>query len=218
MDESVILGGLRDAVVEGDKDKVIHWSETAISEGVNPIKAIQEGLTIGITAVGDAFSEGEVFLPQLVMSADAMKAGSTLLEAEIARLGIEEADSRGKVIIGTVEGDVHDIGKTIVATILAAEGYDVTDLGINVPPGKFVDVAIKRKADVIALSALLSTTIREQAKVIDTLKERGVRDNFYVLVGGGAVTPEFAQDIGADGYGADAVDAVRWVHSKLVTD
>jgi trimethylamine corrinoid protein len=152
------------------------------------------------------------------MSADAMKAGSALFEAEIARLGIEDVDSRGKIVIGTVEGDVHDIGKTIVATILAAEGYDVTDLGINVPANKFIDTAINKKADVIALSALLSTTIREQAKVIDTLKERGVRDKFSVLVGGGAVTPGFAQDIGADGYGADAVDAVRWVKSTLATD
>lgn len=215
MDELKILDELQKAVIEGDKDEVVHWSKIAIAEGVNPILAIQKGLTIGITAVGDAFSTGDVFLPQLVMSADAMKAGSALFEEEIMRLGIDDDSKRGKIIIGTVQGDVHDIGKTIVSTILSAEGFDVTDLGINVPPDKFIDMAIKKKADIIALSALLSTTIREQARVIQALEEKGVRNNFSVLIGGGAVTPQFAKDIGADGYGADAVDAVRWVKSKL---
>ncbi|MBN1318516.1 MAG: corrinoid protein [Anaerolineales bacterium] len=218
MDELKILDELKNAVIEGDKDQVIHWSQVAISEGINPIQAIQKGLTIGITAVGDAFSTGDVFLPQLVMSADAMKAGSALFEAEILRLGIEDDSSQGKIIIGTVQGDVHDIGKTIVSTILSAEGFDVIDLGINVTPDQFIDTAIKKKADIIALSALLSTTIREQARVIQSLEEKGIRDNFRVLIGGGAVTSKFAEDIGADGYGADAVDAVRWVKATLGTD
>jgi corrinoid protein of di/trimethylamine methyltransferase len=218
MDENEILKNMHDAVVEGEKEEVIKWANTAIAEGVNPVEAIQQGLTPAITKVGDGFAVGRIFLPELVMCAEAMKAGSSILEEEIVRQGLEGKASLGRIVIGTVAGDVHDIGKSLVSTILTAEGFDVIDLGTNVSSEQFIAVTKDKSPDIIGLSALLTTTIREQRHVIEALVESGLRDQVKVIVGGGAVTPEFAENIGADGYGADPIEAVRLAKAIVQAD
>lgn len=216
MNEVEILNGLKKAIETYERDDAIKWAEVAIKEHIDPIKAIQEGLTAGILEVGRGFGEGKRFLPELVLSADIMKAASSILEEEIARRGLDDRKSSiGRIVIGTVAGDIHDIGKSIVSTILSANGFKVIDLGTDVPTSTFIEVVTKERPDILALSALLSTTIREQGKVIQALVENGFREKVKVIVGGGVVNEDHARSIGADGYGADAVEAVSLARRLL---
>jgi corrinoid protein of di/trimethylamine methyltransferase len=181
---------------------------------VDPLKAIEDGLTQGIKEVGDKFGKGEIFLPELVMAAESMKKALEILEPELKKEK-KERKTLGRVLLGTVAGDIHSIGKTIVAAMLSANGFDVYDLGTDVSPENFVAKVKELKPDILGLSALLTTTLPEQRVVIEILKKEGLRDKVKVIIGGAPASKEWAEEIGADGYGADAMEAVK-VAKKLI--
>jgi corrinoid protein of di/trimethylamine methyltransferase len=213
-DTSDLLDRLREAVVRGDPPEAVELARQAIAEGIDPLFAYEQGLREGITEVGDGFACGDVFLPDLVIAAEAMKEAAEIFEAEIAKTGGERA-SLGRVVIGTVSGDLHDIGKTILGTILNAHGFEVVDLGVNVPADTFVEAVREHQPDVVGMSSLLTITAKELTNVISKLTDAGLRDGVKVVVGGGAVTQEFADAIGADGYGHDAELGVRIVKELI---
>lgn len=217
MSESELLTGLRNAVIEGNIDAAERLAKQVVAEGVDPLRAFDEGLRQGITEVGDGFACGDYFLPDLVLSAEAMKAASIVLEQEIARTGVVRERS-GKVVMGTVEGDLHDIGKTIVGTLLAAHGFEVVDLGVNVSAKAFLAAVREHQPQILGMSSLLTITAKELKKVIDALQEAGIRATVKVMIGGGAVTKEFADSIGADGFAHDAELAVRVAKHVLEPD
>ena len=169
---------------------------------------------MAIKQIGEGFGRGELFLPDLVGGADAMLAAMPIIEEEIKRIGGNHK-SLGTVVIGTVYGDIHNIGKSMVATLMTAEGFSVYDVGINVTAEQFIEEIRQRKPDILAMSALLTTTAQEQRKVIETLKKDGLRDKVKIMVGGGAITQEFADSIGADGYDATAPGAAKLARRLL---
>lgn len=201
-----VLEEITNMVVEGNKEGVVTAVNKALNQGVNPTDIIQMGLTQGINTVGDKFEKMEMYLPEMLISAEAMKAGVEIVKPHIKGESIQQ---EGVVVIGTIQGDVHDIGKTIVAFYLDVCGFKVYDLGTEVPIYTFVEQAEEKGADIIGISALLSTTMAYIPDVIEELKRREVRDKYIVMVGGGAVTPEWAREIGADGSGEDFAQAAR---------
>lgn len=201
-----ILEDIAGAVIEGDKEQVMAVVNKALAQNVNPMDIIEKGLTQGIHIVGDKFEKMEMYLPEMLMSAEAMKAGVEVVKPHIKEGAILQ---EGVVVIGTVQGDVHDIGKNIVAFYLDVSGFKVYDLGKDTPPYVFAEQAEEKGADIIGISALLTSTMAYIPDVIDELKGRGLREKYIVMVGGGAVTPEWASRIGADGYGADFAEAAR---------
>ncbi|NLF12540.1 MAG: cobalamin-binding protein [Anaerolineaceae bacterium] len=198
------------AVIDGLPDKARQLAEQALSQGIDPLEAINRGYKPGMDVVGEGFANGDLFIPDLMMSGEAMKAAIAALEGELSRRK-QQRDVLGKVVIGTVEGDIHEIGKTLVATMLAANGFEVYDLGVDVSARAFVDKVREVDADVLGLSALLTTTILNQETVILTLKEAGLRDRVKVIIGGVPASEEWAQEIGADGYAENATEAVATV-------
>jgi len=202
-----IFENLRKAIVEYDSEAAAHWTKEAIKKKVDPLK-IADVLTKAIREIGDGYSKGELFLPDLIGAANAMQSAMPIIQEEIKKRGDEEK-TLGTVVIGTVYGDIHNIGKTMVATLLTAHGFKVYDLGTNVPSEKFMEAIKKYNADILAMSALLTTTAPEQEKTIHALKKEGLRGRVKVMVGGSAITEEFAKSIGADAYGATALDAVE---------
>jgi len=202
-----ILESLKKAVIEYDREAAASWARKALEEGIDPIEAV-DALTEGIKQVGDGYGRGELFLPELVGAAEVMKRAVPILEEEINRRG-KKRETAGVIVLGTVKGDIHDIGKNIVATLLTIDGFSVIDLGVDVAAEKFVEAIVKHKPGILAMSALLTMTASEQRKVIDTLKKEGIRDKVKVMVGGGAITQGFADDIGADGYDPTAVGAAK---------
>lgn len=202
-----VLENLKKAIVECDSEEAVNLARRAIQEKIDPIK-ILAAMTAAIRQVGDSFGKGELWLPDLVGAADAMTSATPIIEKEIKRRGITR-ESLGTVVIGTVYGDIHTIGKTMVATLLIAEGFVVNDLGINVTSERFVEGIKKYKADILAMSALMTMTAPEQRKVIETLKKEELRDKVKIMVGGGAITQEFANSVGADGYDPTAPGAVK---------
>ena len=202
-----VLENLKKAIVEYDSEEAANLARRAIQEKIDPIKTLA-AMTAAIKQVGDGFGKGELWLPDLVGAADAMTSATPIIEEEIKRRGMQR-ESLGTVVIGTVYGDIHTIGKTMVATLLTAEGFVVNDLGINVTSERFVEGIKKYKADILAMSALMTMTAPEQRKVIGTLKKEGLRDKVKIMVGGGAITQEFANSIGADGYDPTAPGAVK---------
>lgn len=214
MSESEILVQLKDAVVRGDRAAAVELAEQVVAAGMDPIQAYEDGLRAGITIVGDGFSNGDLFLPDLALAAETMKAAGAVLEAEIQRRGTAR-EVIGKVIIGTVEGDLHDIGKTIVGTMLNTRGFEIIDLGVNVSKESFIEAVKVHEPLLLGMSSLLTITARHLGEVIYALGEQGMRDKIKVMVGGGAVTADYAEEIGADGYGQDAEQAVR-VAKQLV--
>lgn len=202
-----ILENLKKAVIEYDRAAASHWADRALAEGIDPLVAL-DALTQAIRHVGDLFGQGELWLPDLVGASEAMSGATEILEAEIRRIGATQK-SLGVIVIGTVQGDIHDIGKNMVATLLKAAGFQVQDLGVNIPPGQFIEAITTHQADILAMSALLTTTASEQRKVIEALKEAGLRNQVKVIVGGGGISREFAQQIGADGYEPTAPAAVE---------
>jgi len=202
-----LLENLKKAIVEYDSEEAVNLARRAIQEKIDPIK-ILAAMTAAIRQVGDGFGKGELWLPDLVGAADAMTSATPIIEKEIKRRGITR-ESLGTVVIGTVYGDIHTIGKTMVATLLTAEGFVVNDLGINVTSERFVEGIKKYKADILAMSALMTMTAPEQRKIIETLKKEELRDKVKIMVGGGAITQEFANSIGADGYDPTAPGAVK---------
>jgi len=200
---------IKNATVDLNREECLKLVQEALDAGINPLEVIENGLKRGIQIVGTRYEEGELFIVDLMMVAAAMKAAIELLEPHISA-EMKEKTSAGKVLIGTVEGDVHDIGKTIVATLLTANGFDVTDLGTDLSASKFSENVKEIKPDIIGMSALLTTTMPKMKEVIEALEKEDLRDSVKVLVGGAPVTQEFAEKIGADGYAKDAEEAVKW--------
>lgn len=198
---------MRQSIVDGDPEAAAALARHSLQAGVDPLPAVQQGFIPGLDFVGAQFACGEMFLPDLVLAGEAMKAALAVLEPEMRSRGTRRK-TLGRVVLGTVQGDIHEIGKTLVATMLTANGFEVYDLGADVPAERFVDKAREVGADIVGLSALLTTTMAHQTDVIRTLERAGLRPRVKVLVGGAPVTIEWATEIGADGYGADAMSAV----------
>ncbi len=197
----------KQAVIDGDMQLAADLAREAIDAGVDLGACIDEGFVAGIHEVGRLWEEGEFFLPELMQGADAMKAAMDVVRPELLKTNQDTA-SGPRVVIGTVQGDIHDIGKTLVATFLEANNFEVLDLGRDVPLETFVDTAEQKDARLICLSALLTTTMPGQEKVIEMVKERGLKDRISVMVGGAPVRRAYAEEIGADAFGANAVEAV----------
>ena len=209
-----ILENLKKTILEYDAEGAANWARKAVDEKVDPIEAL-DTLTVAVRQVGDGFSRGELWLPDLVGAAAAMQAAIPVLEEELRRRRVKRK-SLGIVVIGTVFGDIHNIGKDMLSTLLTAGGFEVHDLGINVKAEKFLEAIEEYETDILAMSALLTTTALEQRKVIETLREKGIRDKVKIMVGGGAITQEFADQIGADGYDPTAPGAVELARSLVV--
>ena len=207
-----VLEDIIEAVIHGDKGKAVKFTQKGLSGGLDPLVLINQGLVAGMDIVGPRFKNGEMFIPEVLQSAAAMHAGMDVLKP---RLKGKEVESRGTVVLGTVQGDHHDIGKNLVAMMLEAGGFRVLNLGVDIRAANFVDSAVKQKAQLIGLSALLTTTMPAMNEVIEILKKDGKRDKFKVLVGGAPVTQKFANDIGADGYAPDAASAVELCRKLL---
>ncbi len=207
------LENLKKAIIQYDSQGALSWARKAIQGKVDPIEAL-DAVTEAIRQVGDGFGRGELWLPDLVGAAAAMSAATPILEEEIKKIGARR-ESLGTVVIGTVYGDIHTIGKTMVATLLAADGFVVNDVGVNVTAEKFVEAVKKYKPDILAISALMTMTAAEQKKVIETLKKEGLRDKVMIMVGGGAITQEFADSIGANGYDPTAPGAVKLARTLI---
>jgi len=204
---------LKDIVLEFDIDNAEKIAKAAIDTGVDPLEAAK-ALTESIREVGDKFGAGELFLPDLVCASEVLKKAFPIINSAIEKKG-KKAESLGKVVIGTVFGDIHSIGKGMVATLLYAAGFEVIDLGINVKGEAFLAAVKENNPNILAMSALLTTTAAEQKNVIRSLKEEGIRDNIKVIVGGSPINQEFADSIGADGYGATAPEGVKVVKKLL---
>jgi len=208
MSKDELFKKMEESVVKGDKVEAEELAKLAIKKKIEPVLAINKGFVKGIEEVGKRFEIGEMYLPQLIMGAEAMKAAMGILQKAIIEAG-KKPKVLGKALAGTVEGDIHDIGKNIVCSLFVANGFDVVDLGTSVPACRFVDKAKEVKPDFILLSALLTTTMPAQKDVIDSLKEAGIRDKVKVLVGGAPVSQDWADEIEADGYGENAIVAVN---------
>jgi 5-methyltetrahydrofolate--homocysteine methyltransferase len=206
--EGKIIDDLKQNVIDGEIEEVPALARQALEAGIDPLKAVNEGLISGILEVGRLYENGEYYLPELMMSAEAMKGGLDILEREVAAAGIKR-EAVGTVVIGTVQGDIHDIGKSIVATMMNASGLSVHDLGVDVSSEAFIAKVEEVEADILAMSALLPTTMTYMEKVIRETQARGLRARIKIMVGGAPVTPAFAQKIGADGYADDAAGAAR---------
>ncbi len=201
------------AIVEGNREESARLAKLSLELKINPQESIDQGFSKGIREVGAMWERGEYFLPELLMGAEAMKSAMDVLTPHIIS---DKSISLGKkVVIGTVEGDIHDIGKNLVASMLVANGFEVVDLGADVPLEKFIVTAEEINADFICMSALLTTTMIGQKKVIEMLKEKGVREKYRVLVGGAPVNEEWAKRIGADGTASNAAQAVSLALSLL---
>jgi len=215
MDNTTLFEALEDAILDGAADEAAETARQILAAGGYLLPAV-DAATAVIRRVGDRFGEGEIFLPELVQSAEAMHAFMEVLTPEL-----EKAEGggrrRGKAVVSTVKGDIHSIGKNIVATMLKAAGYEVIDLGVNVPPMDVIDTAERAGASVIGLSALMTTSMPYQQEVIALLNELGARDRFFVVVGGGPVTSAYAESVGADGWAADAGGAVRLIDRMLAS-
>jgi corrinoid protein of di/trimethylamine methyltransferase len=197
---------LAEAVVIGEPEEAEELAKAAISQGLDALECINKGLTVGMKRVGELFATGEYYLPELIIGGDAMKAALAILEP--ALLDDQQRDVLGRVVLGTVEGDVHDIGKTLVGTMLTANGFEVKDIGFDQPAGQFVAAVEETNATLVGASALLTTTMLQQKRIIEELASAGLRDQVKVMVGGAPVAQAWVDTIGADGYAVDAIGAV----------
>jgi corrinoid protein of di/trimethylamine methyltransferase len=207
------LDQLKKAIAIYDSELAKSAAKKAVEQKLDPLEAL-DAMTVAIRLVGDAYSAGELWLPDLVGASDAMSAASPILEEEIKRRGAKRK-TLGTVVMGAVFGDIHSIGKTMVATLLTAEGFSVHDLGVNQKPEEFIEAIEKYNPDIVGMSALMTITLGEQRHVIDVLKEKGIRDRIKIMVGGGPVDSSFAEAIGADGYSPTAPGAVKEARSLM---
>jgi corrinoid protein of di/trimethylamine methyltransferase len=204
-EEQALLDSLKEAIIALDDDKAAAIAEKVVESGIDPKMAIRYAIADAAIVLGEKFDAGEYFLPHLVMSGDLMDVVTKILEKNIPQ---SETDKKKVIVIATVQADVHSVGKNLVSTMLKSVGFDVVDMGVDVPSATIIAKAKELQADIIALSSLLTTTMPYQKEVIDDLVSMGLRENFKVMIGGGPVTREYAERIGADGYGRDAIEAV----------
>jgi corrinoid protein of di/trimethylamine methyltransferase len=212
MTKNEIYPKMSEAIVAGDRDAARALAGEAVRSGLDLLEVVEQGYVPGIQKVGDLWERGDYFLPELISSAEAMKAAMAVLDPEFNRKGVG-ARMGGKVVIGTVEGDIHDIGKNLVASMLQAGGFEVFDLGADVKLERFIEEAEAVGAGIICLSALLTTTMMNQRRLIALLRDRGLRGKYKVLVGGAPASRRWAEEIGADGYAENAVAAVKLAKS-----
>lgn len=205
-EERSLLDSMKDAIIALDEEQAVAAAEKVVASGIDPKLAIRYAIADVALLVGEKFDSGEYFLPQLVISGDLMDTVTKILERNIPKT---ETEKKKTIVIGTVQADVHSIGKNIVSTMLKSVGFNIVDLGVDVPSATFIEKAKDLNADMIALSSLLTTTMPYQREVIDDLVSMGLRDRFKVLIGGGPVTKAYAEKIRADGYGRDAIEAVE---------
>ena len=203
-----LLKAMAQSIIDGEDEVAADLARQAVEAGMDPLEAITKGYMPGVNNVGDSFACGEVFLPELVMAGEAMKAAIAILEPELKKSGASR-EILGKVVLATVEGDIHEIGKSLVGTMLTAAGFEVYDLGVNVPAEKIMAKVEEVGADIVGLSALLTTTMVKQKEVIEAMDKKGMRNKTSVMVGGAPVTSDWVQKIEADGYSEDAIGAVN---------
>lgn len=199
-----ILKEIQDTLIIGDDETVVNLTLKAINKRINPERILSESLIPGMVIVGDKFSAGDYFIPEMLIAANAMQMAMDTLEPLLLEGKVSHV---GKVILGTVQGDMHDIGKNLVGIMLKGNGFDVIDLGVDVPPQRFINETMNYRANIIGLSALLTTTRPMMKTIIDTFKESGIRDKVKIMVGGAPLNQEYADKIGADGYAPDAGSA-----------
>lgn len=205
------LQNLTDAIIRGDRNEATQLTQAALDAGTEP-QGVLDAMVAGMDEIGDRFKKNQAFVPEMLIAARAMKAGLAILRPELVA---EDIKPKGKVALGTVKGDLHDIGKNLVAIMVEGAGFEVLDLGVDVSPDKFVAAAKGQGVDVIGLSALLTTTMPGMKSTIDALEEAGMRDQVKVIIGGAPVTQKYADEIGADGYGRDAAAAANLVKGLL---
>ena len=210
-----LFAKLTNSLVDGDPDAAVSLTQEGLAAGLEPMAIIRQGLMPGMDIVGQKFSDGEYFLPDLIIAAEGMKMAMELLEPEL-RARQQTLETAGVVVIGTVKGDIHEIGKSLVATMLSANGFTVYDLGVDVPKEAFIAKIKETGANILGMSALLTTTMTQQREVIKALEEAGLRAQVKVMVGGAPVTKGWAEEIGADDYAEDAMGAVQKA-KKLVS-
>ena len=217
MQDSQLLQRLRQAILEGDSVAATQLAEEAINAGLDARSLMNDGVQAALSLLGAQFESGDCYLPELILGGDAAKAAVDVL---MPYLSLEEdgLSSRGRVVIGSSKGDMHDIGKNIVGALLAAAGWQVVDLGVDVPSKKFIEAAERERAHVIAMSSLLTTSLPYQQELVRLLVDSGQRNRYFVVVGGGPVTPQWAAQIGADGYGREAPDAVVLCRALLAAE
>jgi corrinoid protein of di/trimethylamine methyltransferase len=199
---------MKNSVLEGEEEEAAELAQKALDSGMDPVAVMDKGFLKGINEAGKLYEEGEFFLPELVCAADAMKAALEVLDEELKKCA-DNNTKTGKVVLATVQGDVHDIGKTIVGAMMTANGYEVYDLGSDVPNEKVLSAIDDVKPDIVGLSALLTTTMEQQKNVIEMIREAGKRDEVKIMVGGAPVSRQWSEQIGADGYSDNAIDAVK---------
>jgi len=204
------LKALSDAIINGDQNTAVEITRQALAEGTAPKSVLDDGLIAGMDVIGVRFKKSEVYIPEVLIAARAMKMAMEVLEPELVKAGVEPI---GKLAIGTVQGDLHDIGKNLVAMMLKGAGFEVVDLGVDVGPGKFIEQARTKSIQLIGMSTLLTTTMPGMEKTVKALKEAGL--SIKVMVGGAPVTQDYADRIGADGYAADAASAVDMAKSLV---
>ena len=213
MSKEELFDKLAQVVIDGEPEDAEELARQALAQGLDPLACINKGLTPGMDRVGELFASGEYFLPDLIIGGEAMKLALAILEPALT--GGQERVVLGRVVLGTVEGDLHEIGKTLVGTMLAANGFQVTDIGVDKAVADFVAAVRETNATLVGASALLTTTMLQQQRLVEALEEAGLRDQVKVMVGGAPVTQSWADKIGADGYAEDAISAVA-VAKKLV--
>jgi 5-methyltetrahydrofolate--homocysteine methyltransferase len=206
------LETLKKGVIEGDVQLVMEETRSCLDSGMDGLAIINEGLVAGMNVVGPRFKAGEMFVPEVLMSAKAMAAGVELVKSVLVDTEIPTA---GKVLIGTVKGDLHDIGKNLVSIMLESSGFEVVNMGVDIPPEQFAAAIREHKPQIVGLSALLTTTMLAMKDTIDYLRAEGLRDSIKVVIGGAPVTADFAKEIGADGYAPDAGAAVELAQGLL---
>jgi 5-methyltetrahydrofolate--homocysteine methyltransferase len=211
-----IISELRNAIIKLDEEKAKEMAEEGIKAGIDPLEMINEGIRSALDVLGERFSQGDLFLPELMLSAKTADRAVQILEPELLKQG-SSVNKIGKVLLATVKGDIHDIGKNIVALVMKSAGFEIFDIGIDRTEEDILAAARENEVSVIGLSALLTTTMPRINDFIELLQESGARDQFKVIVGGAPITQEFADEIGADGYGADATRAVELTKKLLAS-
>jgi len=209
-----MLRGIKEALIKGDVVRIRELIQSCLHQGVNPQLVLEQGLIGGMDVIGERFKKDEIYLPEVMIAARAMNAGLEVLEPILSR---GEVEFKGKIVLGTVRGDLHDVGKNLVSMIFRGAGFRVVDLGIDVSEERFVHTVEENRADILGLSALLTMTLPTMKTTIDTIEEAGLRQKVIIMVGGAPVTQRFADEIGANGYAPDAVTAVERARELMST-